>query len=155
MPDGATEPTDTTEITAEDTDEVTTEVAAPDTTQDADTTEDTDVDTAEGTDDSTAESVAKPVKSAESATESATESPVRPARLARPAAYWGLSVLAVVCSLLFGAIGLYQSAQVGPRWADGDAAGARRASRSALVLDLVGILGAVAIVTLLVTTNRR
>ncbi len=77
------------------------------------------------------------------------------ARPKRPSAFWAVSVLAVACSLLFGAIGLYYSAQVGPRWADGDAAGARRASRAALALDLIGILGAIVIVTLLVAINRR
>jgi hypothetical protein len=59
---------------------------------------------------------------------------------AKPSAYWPLSVVAVLCSLLFGGIGLYFSAQVTPRWNNGDIEGAKKASKTALILDIVGIV---------------
>jgi hypothetical protein len=57
----------------------------------------------------------------------------------RPSAYWPLSIIAILCSLLLGGIGLYFSSQVQTRWDNGDTEGARKASKTALILDLIGI----------------
>ncbi|MEX5719002.1 CD225/dispanin family protein [Geodermatophilus maliterrae] len=59
---------------------------------------------------------------------------------AKPSAYWPLSIVAVLCSLVIGGIGLYFSAQVSTRWDNGDVQGAKKASTTALVLDVVGIV---------------
>ena len=58
---------------------------------------------------------------------------------AQPSAYWPLSIISFICSFLFGAIAIYFSAQVGSRWRAGNAAGAEKASRMALIWGLVGI----------------
>jgi hypothetical protein len=58
---------------------------------------------------------------------------------AQPSAYWPLTIISFICSFLFGAIAMYFSAQVGSRWRAGNAAGAEKASRMALIWGLVGI----------------
>jgi hypothetical protein len=58
----------------------------------------------------------------------------------KPPTRLGLSIVALVCSLLLGAIGLYFSFQVTSRWDTGDVAGAEKASRTALIIDVVGIV---------------
>lgn len=62
----------------------------------------------------------------------------------RPPTRLGLSIVALVCSLPLlvvpGAIGLYFSTQVTSRWSTGDVAGAEKASRTALIIDVVGIV---------------
>ncbi|MCV2489836.1 CD225/dispanin family protein [Geodermatophilus sp. YIM 151500] len=58
----------------------------------------------------------------------------------QPPNHMALSIAALVCSLLFGAIGLYFSSQVTTRWNAGDVAGARKASNLALVIDIIGIV---------------
>ena len=80
--------------------------------------------------------------------------PSTTAQPAKPSAHWALSIVAVLCSLLFGGIGLYFSTQVTTRWANGDVEGAQKASKTALVLDLVGIaIGVVLIVAALSSTS--
>ncbi len=58
----------------------------------------------------------------------------------KPPTRLGLSIVALVCSLLLGAIGLYFSSQVTSRWNAGDVAGAQKASGTALVVDIIGIV---------------
>ena len=58
----------------------------------------------------------------------------------QPPNYMVLSIVALLCSLLFGAIGLYFSSQVTTRWNAGDVAGAQKASNVALAIDIVGIV---------------
>src|SRR5215469_15560586 len=59
--------------------------------------------------------------------------------VAKPSTYWGLSIIAFLCSFFLGAFGMYFSAQVNSRWDTGDVEGARKASRTALTVDLIGI----------------
>jgi len=58
----------------------------------------------------------------------------------KPPTRLGLSIVALFCSLLLGAIGLYFSSQVTSRWNTGDVAGAQKASRTALIIDIIGIV---------------
>jgi hypothetical protein len=58
----------------------------------------------------------------------------------RPPTRLGLSIVALVCFLFLGAVGLYFSTQVTSRWSTGDVAGAEKASRTALIIDVVGIV---------------
>jgi hypothetical protein len=58
---------------------------------------------------------------------------------AKPSTYWALSIISFLCSFILGAIGMYFSAQVTSRWNTGDVEGARKASKTALIVDLVGI----------------
>jgi uncharacterized membrane protein len=63
----------------------------------------------------------------------------------RPPAHWPLSIVGVLFSLLFGAIAVYFSVQVGRRWDRGDVEGAQRASRTARTVGIIAIvLGAIA-----------
>ena len=72
----------------------------------------------------------------------------------KPSAYWPLSVVGFLFSFLLGGIALYFSSQVGRRWNRGDVAGARKASRTAVILSIAGILlGLVAAVYLLSTDS--
>ncbi|MFF2812209.1 CD225/dispanin family protein [Streptomyces sp. NPDC058000] len=58
----------------------------------------------------------------------------------KPPTYWWLSIITFLFFwLLFGAVGMYYSAQVSTRWGYGDAVRARQASKSALIVNLVGI----------------
>lgn len=58
---------------------------------------------------------------------------------AMPATYWPLSIIVFLLFwLLFGAIAMYYSAQVSTRWRYGDVMGARQASKSALIINLIG-----------------
>lgn len=59
---------------------------------------------------------------------------------AKPSTYWPLSIISFLCSFLFGGIGMYFSAQVNSRWNAGDVEGARKASKTALIIDIVGIV---------------
>jgi hypothetical protein len=72
---------------------------------------------------------------------------------AKPSAYWPLSVVGFLFSFLFGGIALYFSSQVGKRWNRGDVAGARKASRTAVVLSIVGIAAGLLAVVYLVSTD--
>ncbi|WP_222270877.1 CD225/dispanin family protein [Modestobacter marinus] len=58
----------------------------------------------------------------------------------QPPNYLALSIVALVCSLLFGAIGLFFSSQVTARWNAGDVEGAQKASNVALIIDVIGIV---------------
>lgn len=58
----------------------------------------------------------------------------------KPSAHWPLSIIAVLGSLLFGIIALVYSAQVNSRWNAGDIEGARKASRTALIWGIVGVV---------------
>ena len=64
----------------------------------------------------------------------------QPFQQGKPSAYWPLSIVALLFFLVFGAIGLYFSSEVGNRWGRGDLEGARKASRTALTLDVIGIV---------------
>jgi hypothetical protein len=62
-----------------------------------------------------------------------------PATAAKPSAHWALSIIAFLCSFIIGAIGLAFSAQVNSRWNAGNIEGARKASKTALIIDIIGI----------------
>jgi len=57
----------------------------------------------------------------------------------KPSAYWPLSIVAILFSVIFGAIAIYFSSEVGNRWNRGDREGARKASKTALILGLIGV----------------
>ncbi|MFI0790478.1 CD225/dispanin family protein [Streptomyces lydicus] len=60
--------------------------------------------------------------------------------MAKPPTYWPLSIVVFLLFwLLFGAIAMYYSAQVNARWRYGDVDGANQASRSARIVNLIGI----------------
>jgi hypothetical protein len=71
--------------------------------------------------------------------------PVAPAQPAsapagvKPSTYWPLSIISFLCSLIIGAFAMYFSAQVTSRWREGNVEGSRRASKTALILGIVGI----------------
>lgn len=56
----------------------------------------------------------------------------------KPSAFWPLTIIGVLGSLIIGGIGIYFSSQVGPRWTAGDIAGANKASRLAMILGIAG-----------------
>lgn len=56
----------------------------------------------------------------------------------KPSAFWPLTIIGVLGSLIIGGIGIYFSSQVGPRWTAGDIAGANKASRVAMILGIAG-----------------
>jgi hypothetical protein len=58
---------------------------------------------------------------------------------AKPAAYWPLSIIALIFPIA-GVIGIYFSSQVTSRWTAGDINGAKKASTTALIVDIVGIV---------------
>lgn len=58
----------------------------------------------------------------------------------KPSAHWPLTIVAFLFSLVTGGIGMYFSAQVGSRWRSGDIKGANKASKTALILGIVGIV---------------
>lgn len=72
----------------------------------------------------------------------AVPTPIRPQPAAgrKPSSYLVLSIIAIFFSLIFGAIGIYFSTQVTSRWDAGDAVGAKKASNTALTLDIIGIV---------------
>jgi hypothetical protein len=73
----------------------------------------------------------------------------------KPPAYWPLSIVGVLFSVVFGAFAIYFSAQVGRRWDRGDVDGARRASRTARTLGIVAIVvGAIGTAILLGAESR-
>jgi hypothetical protein len=72
---------------------------------------------------------------------------------AKPSAYWPLSVVGFLFSFLLGGIALYFSSQVGKRWNRGDVAGARKASRTAVVLSILGIVLGLGAAVYLVSTG--
>jgi hypothetical protein len=73
----------------------------------------------------------------------------------KPPAYWPLSIVGLLCSLLFGAIAIYFSVQVSRRWDRGDVDGAQRASRTARTLGIVAIVvGVIGTVILLGFDSR-
>jgi hypothetical protein len=59
---------------------------------------------------------------------------------AQPPARWALSIISFLCSILFGILAMYFSAQVGSRWRAGNTAGAEKASQMALIWGIVGIV---------------
>jgi hypothetical protein len=75
---------------------------------------------------------------------SAPSGPPATRGVTQPPTRLGLSIVALVCSLpllvIPGAIGLYFSTQVTSRWSTGDVAGAQKASRTALIIDIVAIV---------------
>ena len=75
--------------------------------------------------------------------------------LQKPPAYWPLSIVGLLFSLLFGAIAIYFSVQVGRRWDRGDVDGSQRASRTARTLGIVAIVvGAIGTAILLSLDSR-
>ncbi len=59
---------------------------------------------------------------------------------AKPPTRWPLSIVVFLLFwFLFGAIAMYYSSQVTTRWRYGDVAGAKQASKSALIVNLIGI----------------
>lgn len=66
--------------------------------------------------------------------------PAQAATAAKPSTYWALSIIAFLCSFIIGGFGMYFSAQVTSRWNAGNVEGARKASKTALIIDLVGIV---------------
>lgn len=71
------------------------------------------------------------------------------APVAQPSPRWALSICATVLgSLPFGVVALIWSAQVGPRWARGDLAGAELAARRATIWSVVAFV--VQVVVLLI-----
>lgn len=74
-----------------------------------------------------------------------------PATQVKPPTYWPLSIIAFIFSILFGAIGMYFSAQVTSRWNAGDGQGAQKASKTALILDLIGL--AIGVLVLIATLS--
>src|SRR6266508_4600011 len=58
---------------------------------------------------------------------------------AKPSAYWPLSIISFLCSLVIGGFAMYFSAQVNSRWQAGNVEGARKASKTALILGIIGI----------------
>jgi len=71
---------------------------------------------------------------------SSQQNPAQAATVAKPSTYWPLSIIAFLCSFIIGGIGMYFSAQVTSRWDAGNVEGARKASKTALIIDLVGIV---------------
>ncbi|MFI0213402.1 CD225/dispanin family protein [Streptomyces lydicus] len=58
----------------------------------------------------------------------------------KPPTHWPLSIVVFLLFwFLFGAIAMYYSSQVTTRWRNGDVAGAQQASKSALIVNLIGI----------------
>ncbi len=64
----------------------------------------------------------------------------QPAARQKPNTHLVLSIVAIFFSIIFGAFGIYFSTQVTSRWDAGDAAGAKKASNTALTLDIIGIV---------------
>ncbi len=58
----------------------------------------------------------------------------------KPSAYWPLTIISFLFSFLIGGIAMYFSHQVKARWSAGNTEGARKASTTALVLGIVGIV---------------
>lgn len=58
----------------------------------------------------------------------------------KPSNYWPLTIIAVFFSIIFGAIGLYFSNQVNVKWKAGDSAGAKKASNTAMIFGIIGII---------------
>ena len=58
----------------------------------------------------------------------------------RPSPNWVLSVVSVLFNLIAGGIALYFSSQVTKRWDAGDFEGAAKASKSAKVAAIIGIV---------------
>lgn len=71
----------------------------------------------------------------------------------KPSAYWPLSIIALLFSLLFGIIAVVFSAQVGSNWKAGDVEGAMTASRRARLFGIIGILVGVVVTMLVVAVN--
>lgn len=66
-----------------------------------------------------------------------------------PSAYWPLSIVAVLLSLIFGVLALVYSSQVQPKYQAGDFAGAVAASNNARMWGIVGcVVGVVLIIAL-------
>ena len=57
-----------------------------------------------------------------------------------PSAFWPLTIISFVCSFFIGAVAMYFSSQVGTKWRAGDVAGARKASQTALIVGIIGIV---------------
>ena len=66
--------------------------------------------------------------------------PPPPTAPVSPPTYWPLSIISFLCSFIFGGFGMYFSAQVTSRWDAGDVEGARKASKMALIIDIIGIV---------------
>jgi hypothetical protein len=73
------------------------------------------------------------------------------AAVAKPSTYRALSIIAFLFSFILGAFGLYYSVQVNSRWDTGDFEGARKASKIALTVDLIGI--AIGILVVVIKLN--
>ena len=57
-----------------------------------------------------------------------------------PSAFWPLTIISFVCSFFIGGVAMYFSSQVGTKWRAGDVAGARKASQTAQIVGIVGIV---------------
>ncbi|MFF8902190.1 CD225/dispanin family protein [Streptomyces lydicus] len=59
---------------------------------------------------------------------------------AKPPTRWPLSIVVFLLFwFILGAIAMYYSSQVNARWRSGDVAGAKQASKTALIVNLIGI----------------
>jgi hypothetical protein len=67
------------------------------------------------------------------------QQPGYPVAVQKPSAYWPLSIIAVLLSLVFGIIAIVYSAQVNTRWNAGDIAGAKSASKKAMIFGIIGV----------------
>jgi Interferon-induced transmembrane protein len=57
-----------------------------------------------------------------------------------PSAFWPLTIISFVCSFFIGGVAMYFSSQVGTKWRAGDVAGARKASQTAQIIGIIGIV---------------
>lgn len=73
-----------------------------------------------------------------------------PANAGMPSAYWPLSIVATVLSLVFGIVAIVFSSQVQQKWRAGDVAGAKKSSDNAKLWGIIGcVVGGVFIVAAL------
>ena len=75
-----------------------------------------------------------------------------PPQQARPSPYWPVSIISLLFSCIIGAVGLYFSSQVDSKWNAGDADGARKASQTALIIGIIGIVVGVVVLIALMST---
>ena len=81
----------------------------------------------------------EPFRSPFDSTDREPRDPDAPPADAMPPARWVLSVVGLLFSLVFGAVALYFSWQVGVRWQRGDAGGSQKASQLALIWSMVAV----------------
>lgn len=57
----------------------------------------------------------------------------------KPSSYWPITIIAVLFSIIIGAVGIFFSIQVNMKWNAGDAVGAKKSSNLALGFGIAGI----------------